>query len=369
MERGHVRGLDGIRAIAALLVFAEHQVWPFHWMRSGDLGVELFFVLSGYLIIGILTSRAERIESGSATKGAEILRFFAHRSFRIFPAYYALIGIFVVLAALFSQIRLDYSLFPLYLTYTTNIGFAYYFQEWPQTQNFSHFWTLAIEEQFYLLMAPIFLRLAPARHRAACLVVLAVAGAMAIALILLGMPWFTLRMDSLVNFGYLAIGGLISQTTRAAPGTRSGGVFLAAAGLAALLGFCFLTRPADGAAFAVDVAMGACSGLLIWQVVRNQKSGFVSALEVGWLRRIGKISYALYLWHIFVKLPRTGIAFEGIDLIVVANLAISLALAQASWWLIESPSLKLRDRVLPRIERWHGRRTRPASASQDQTVA
>ena len=151
MDRGRVRGLDGIRALAALMVFAEHQFWPAQWMMTGRLGVEIFFVLSGYLIVGILTGRAELIEGGKASRKGEVVRFFLHRSFRIFPAYYGLIAVFSLLAA-FGLYSVNWNLYPTYLTYTTNWYFAHVLHDWPQGQNFGHFWTLAIEEQFLSLI-------------------------------------------------------------------------------------------------------------------------------------------------------------------------------------------------------------------------
>ena len=343
MERGRIKGLDGIRAFAALMVFAEHQLWPAQWMFLGRLGVELFFVLSGYLIVGILTARAEVVERGLSTRWEEIKSFFVRRSFRIFPAYYGLCGVMALLATL-GVFDINLSLYRYYLTYTTNIAFSHIFEGWPQGQNFGHFWTLAIEEQFYLLLAPLFLCLPARMHKAACLGVVAVALAAAGILRSVGMSWFSVGMDSLVNFGYLALGGVISQTVRPGSAAKNGPI-LAGVGLCLGLAIiCLLTRPAGGAEFSVAIAMGGASAVVIAQVVRNQRAGLIALLETRPLRWLGSISYALYLYHIFVKLPHTGIAFKGMDLIVLVNLALAIALAQASWMLIERPSLKLRDR-------------------------
>jgi peptidoglycan/LPS O-acetylase OafA/YrhL len=346
MNRGYVRGLDGLRALAALMVFAAHQFWPGNWMLLGRLGVELFFVLSGYLIVGILTGRAHLIDSGASTRWEEIKRFFFHRAFRIFPPYYFMIAVIGLIGILIPVAGINLALFPAYITYTTNLVFAYGFHGWPQSQNLGHFWTLAIEEQFYLISAPLFLCFSARRHKAICAALLGTAVAMTGALAIMGQPWFTIGMDSLVNFGYLALGGLISQSARPAPGSGSQAIAaFAVACLIVALG-CFFTRPTEGLEFATTVAYGLLSVGIVWNVVGNQKSRIVGWLEVGPLRAIGKISYAFYLVHILVKLPPTGIAFEGIDLIVVANLGVSLLIAQISWWLIEAPSLRLRDRLL-----------------------
>jgi len=333
------------------MVFATHQVWPANRMFLGHFGVELFFVLSGFLIVGILTNRAHAIERGESSRLEEIKQFFWRRSFRIFPIYYLLLLVFAVAWLAWPHFDLNFSLYPLYITYTTNLGFAYIFNGWPNAQNFGHFWTLAVEEQFYLLMAPLFLCTAPRLHKTIAVSLIGLAVAMAVLLIALKMPWPTLRMDSLVNFGYLAMGGLIAQVARPGAGTRSHWVLLAFALCFAIGVICLFTRPSGGFEFLVCVVMGVSSAVIISEVIRNQQSRVVGFLEIAPLRWLGKVSYGFYLYHIFVKLPETGYAVAGIDAIVIANLAVTLLIAQLSWMLIEKPALNLRDRLGPRAAR------------------
>jgi peptidoglycan/LPS O-acetylase OafA/YrhL len=89
MQR-RVKGFDGLRAIAVGLVYAYHSTSAAHLlgMDAGTLGVRVFFVLSGFLIIGILARQRERIESGHSTFRAEIRAFYYRRALRIFPLYY-----------------------------------------------------------------------------------------------------------------------------------------------------------------------------------------------------------------------------------------------------------------------------------------
>jgi len=342
--RGHVLGLDGLRGLAALMVFAEHQIWLGARMHLGRFGVELFFVLSGYLIVGILSRRAGAIESGRTASWPEIKRFFLHRSFRIFPAYYVLLGLGAG-AALIPGVFVNFDLYPWYLTYTTNVAWGYVFEGWPKG-NFGHLWTLAIEEQFYLLAAPLFLLFRPSRHAWICLGLILLALTVALTLHLTGRPWFAVGMDSFVNFGYLAAGGLVAQLLHPAQGRRDVGLLVAAVLGLGISAYCVAARPEGAAEFVVAVSMGGVAVLVIWQIIANQQSRLVRWLEWRPLREMGKISYAFYLYHIFIKLPKTGLAFAGVDLIVVANLIVTLIVAQASWRLVEQPMLRLRDRMI-----------------------
>ncbi|WP_031527730.1 acyltransferase family protein [Dyadobacter crusticola] len=152
-KKGHVNSLDGIRGIAILLVLSFHcfdkiDAFPFTlFSEIGWVGVDLFFVLSGFLITGILVD----------TKGNQnyLKSFFAKRALRIFPVYYlTLLLVFLALispgASNFNPIldirHLKSSIY--YLTFTQNLLFA--FDHWGVTDLLNHFWSLAIEEQFYL---------------------------------------------------------------------------------------------------------------------------------------------------------------------------------------------------------------------------
>ncbi len=147
--RSYFPELDGLRAISVLMVICFHipeHIWD--WM-SGDLGVQIFFVLSGYLIT-MLAIREER-----ATGQLNLQAFYVRRFFRLFPLYYFVLALYCLLIfglGLTPQKRplLAWAL-PYYLTYL---------QEWPffrgiydlhQTYPFGHTWTLGIEEKFYLV--------------------------------------------------------------------------------------------------------------------------------------------------------------------------------------------------------------------------
>ena len=134
----HLPGLDGLRAIAIGTVFGFHLGLP--GMSLGWVGVQLFFVISGFLITGILLRSRER--------PFYFRNFYVRRTLRIFPIYYVLIALYFVTAGVQGDWA-TVKLLPYYLTYT---------QSYPQLATryvcapmLGHTWTLAIEEQFYLL--------------------------------------------------------------------------------------------------------------------------------------------------------------------------------------------------------------------------
>jgi peptidoglycan/LPS O-acetylase OafA/YrhL len=94
-----IRGFDGLRAIAVLMVFLQHRVLGSR-AEAGHLGVWIFFALSGFLITGILSAQRRTIEAGASEFLVELKRFLLRRTLRIFPVYYLLLAIMAVLMML-----------------------------------------------------------------------------------------------------------------------------------------------------------------------------------------------------------------------------------------------------------------------------
>lgn len=158
----YLPGLDGIRALAAFLVISTH--WPNNSisLKFGWIGVNIFFVLSGFLITRILVNDKPQVFR------TYILNFFYKRALRIFPAYYLffiataliILSLHWLVPSLAGNGLLNSGVFtlkhdtPAYLTYTLNLkmNLAYFFN-WPMNEHafFGHVWSLAVEEQFYIL--------------------------------------------------------------------------------------------------------------------------------------------------------------------------------------------------------------------------
>jgi len=150
---GHLQQLDGLRGLAILLVAAGHIFYKFYIFKFGWIGLNLFFLLSGYLI-------TNRLYVHKSTNSSTYFRnFYARRFLRIFPLYYGCLSVF------FIALPLIYIKYQHYFgtLYNIQIWYWLYFSNWriilyglPPNPLFFHFWSLAVEEQFYLIWPFIF---------------------------------------------------------------------------------------------------------------------------------------------------------------------------------------------------------------------
>jgi len=366
-----IKGFDGLRGIAVLAVVLQHTSRLGDTLNIGSYGVYLFFAVSGFLIVRILHRDRTAIEAGEMGVAGAIGRFFWRRSLRIMPIYYLVLVVFAVIVA-FTPLA-DFA-FPdawWHFAYLSNIYVGEVEGRW--IGRFDHLWSLAVEEQFYLLAAPALL-LAPARWaRAICLAVAGCALVQLAGMLLAQADGVAVYTNPLVNFGALATGGFVGlwAPARPATGTRS---WPALAGLAliAVVAWSFpligpvhqlLAALLSGLPF---VASSLLASLTLLAVFLNQQSALTRWLEWRPLAALGTISYGLYLYHKLLPhwmltglARRLGFDWAAPELLEAAVIfAIALAMATASWALIERPLLRLKDRP-PRL----GRLGRPLEAA------
>jgi peptidoglycan/LPS O-acetylase OafA/YrhL len=344
---GYRPALDGVRAVAILSVVAFHYRTAFPF-AGGFFGVELFFVLSGFLITSVLlTERA-------ATGRVALARFYMRRALRLFPAV-ALVAAAVVVYALVDRPRAlagsDLKETLAALTYTDNWYQA--ILQPPETL-LGNAWSLSVEEQFYLLW-PIALLVALRRSPRLALA-LALAGTGAGALAHLGEArqgvstrylYVSLegRVDALLIGAALAIA--VARGYLARPAARRIGRLALAPAIATLLVFTAaghvggLTDANGGfTVFSVATAIGIAN-LVLWPSRLNR------VLEWRPIVRTGAVSYGVYLWHqpIFLAISEhvssTGAA-------VAVALPLTAAVAFASYRYVETPFLKRKRRY-----EWH----------------
>jgi peptidoglycan/LPS O-acetylase OafA/YrhL len=309
-----ILGFDGLRALAFLMVFVSHKAPSPRTEALGSAGVWLFFVLSGFLIVRILA--------------------------RIVPVYYAFL--FVLYATpLGGPLDLgDAGFKRATWLYLTNL----YIERHGWGTELGHLWSLAVEQQFYLLFAPVALFL-PRRHLGALCGALIGASVLMHAVLWSAGAWLvSFDVDTLANLGLIALGGLAGLKRSPLPGWLRRDAAL----IAVLVPFLALPLLAGetGLWLVVGRLSGGLAALLLLQIVQSPESRTVAILDNPWLRRIGVISYAAYLFHVPLHaepvLAALGLPFAGPRAVTLAlDLALTLLLAEASWRLLESPARRL----------------------------
>jgi peptidoglycan/LPS O-acetylase OafA/YrhL len=356
-----IKGFDGLRGLAVLAVVLQHTTRLGDTLNIGSYGVYLFFALSGFLIVRILHRERSRIEAGGTGVGRAMRRFFWRRSLRVMPIYYLVLTVFAVLSAFVPLADFAFPDAWWHFAYLSNVYFGEVEGRW--IGRFDHLWSLAVEEQFYLLAAPALL-LAPAAWSRTICVLVAVAAVAQLALMqVTEANDVAVYTNTLVNFGALAIGGLVglSAPARPAAGGRSGPGLICLALIAAVAVAFPLVGPmprhlaglVSGAPF---VASSLLAALALLAVFLNQEGALTRWLEWRPLAALGTISYGLYLYHKLLPhwmltglARRLGLAWQAPELLEAAVIfLIALAMAALSWVMIERPLLRLKDRP-PRL--------------------
>lgn len=366
----YLPGLDGLRALAVLAVLLYHA--DLEWIPAGFLGVDVFLVISGFLITALLLT--ERRETGRVN----LRKFWMRRARRLLPALFAVLIVTFAYAAIFlpeELARLRQEVLAA-IGYVTNWHLVFkdesYFESLGRPPLLRHLWSLAVEEQFYLLWPLLFIGgMWLLRGRGLFLAAIAGAAASTALMWLLFEPFTD---PSRIYFG---------TDTRAA-------ALLVGVALA------FVWQPwrhADNrwlrrSAIPTDLlGLGALVGVTLWMLHLSEFGSFLyqggfllvalttavliaatvhphahlnRLLGIAPLRWMGTRSYSIYLWHwpvFMITRPELDVALDGLPLLAL-RFGVTIALAELSYRLVEQP---VRRGALGRA--WNGLRTRaPAPA-------
>jgi peptidoglycan/LPS O-acetylase OafA/YrhL len=331
--------------------FPENWTTIFVWIFNGDLGVRTFFIISGFLITWLMLREAEK--NGCVNLG----HFYARRALRILPVYFAFLGV-IGLLQWFTPFRQSGGQWVANLTFTTGL------LSWGGAGAWTtgHLWSLAVEEQFYIFWPVGFVLLVLARRSRLALLLLAVPLVLAPVFRVVGYSSLVPAAISSVfspyafttNFDALAIGcaGAIALFRRPDLVTRFVGssprvtamlgllLLLVPYILSGLLLLGFLTVPLGKTLQSLGLI------ILIGQSILLPGWGFYSVLNATLVAWVGTLSYSLYIWQqLFCSQPAWFGWSEVWWMSFPGWLAATFIVAAASYYLLESPLMRLRAKL------------------------
>jgi peptidoglycan/LPS O-acetylase OafA/YrhL len=358
VARGHLLALDGVRGLAILMVIGCHAFESDYESRGfvirvvgeslhyGNTGVDLFFVLSGFLITGILFD--------SLKDDGYFRKFYARRMLRIFPLYY---GVLFACLLLTYRLHLHWGkmawLLLLYLQNLRPTAIA----EFAPGRHLAlyHFWSLAVEEQFYLVWPAVVFWV---RTRSGLLrtMLMASVGAVVVrvVMVLVGASPVAIHETTICRADSLLLGGVLALMYRSAAWETV--KRWAPWGLAAAIAFyAGMSRFADGLMWSEGFSYTVLAAGFACLIACSLQAGSLCSwiFQRGWLRFLGKYSYGLYVLHVLV-LSALAMPLRAALLVATHNKAMavvgagliclgtSVVAAYASYHLYEKHFLKLK---------------------------
>jgi peptidoglycan/LPS O-acetylase OafA/YrhL len=335
----HMLQLDALRAFAVLAVLVGHFS-PFgsklhaltRFIDLGGLGVRLFFVLSGFLITGILLRSKRYCEDDHMPILRAFRQFYARRVLRIFPLFYLVLGMAAILNI--APVRQTFAWHAVYLT-----NFYMFFHGWDDPTN--HFWSLAVEEQFYLVWPWVIFLVSRRRLYAVILVMIGLGPLFRLffGLATGNVATVILPLSCLDTLG---VGALLALRKDQIAGQQSREYPFGKAGLWVgflALGVFILLRAVHQGTWAgyalFDLGAALLAGWLVLRASTGFRGPIGTLLEIKPLIYLGTISYGIYVYHNFIpyliKLPFAW----PLNSLLEGGIAISVA--ALSWHFFEGP--------------------------------
>lgn len=332
---GRIASLDGLRALAILLVVVSHLLSNFtsHLPYLGNLGVKVFFVISGFLITSILVAEFEKTDT------INLKKFYFRRTLRIFPAYYFYIFI-ILLGKILSIYPIPLTDFISAMTYTSN-----YFPT--SSMELSHSWSLAVEEQFYLIYPGLFILLKIEKIKRVLIFVVFLAPLIRMLMMYLFYNggnfslWLVFAFHT--NMDALAIGSLLAFYRKKLHASHYYQKFLNSS-------VAFISLPLIISAIFYDPKAFLFLFTLGWTILNftivlgmdwlifNDRRIFGKLFNLAPIKYIGVLSYSIYLWQQPFSIYSEHLIWTHFPF----NLILIIVFSMTSYYLIEKSFLKLR---------------------------
>lgn len=342
-KRKYIKEIDGLRALAVIMVLAYHLKMPF--AKSGLLGVTVFFVISGYLITGILINEIE--ESG----GVDLKNFWLRRIRRLLPAVLSMAVVMIFVSAVVNRVVFTKGCNDLlsavfgYNNWWQIFRKVSYFENAGAPSPFTHCWSLAIETQFYLIYPILLILLSKARDRGKVFAAVTAVLAM-ISVVLMGVLYSPDGDPSRVYYGTdtrafsLLIGALAAiQKEYHIIKVKLRGKLWAVIGsisVLILIGMMMFISSYSSFLYYGGQAIVSVLAAFVVYAVTVSRSPLNIILGSSILKWIGDRSYSIYLWHYPIIVLMSG-GKRAVWWIVILEVVLSVGLAELSYRFIETP--------------------------------